>query len=272
MDNDLATYEDDRRDYEDRSPRRESRDEREPDYSRNRSASPNGRVGDSHAPPGYNRIDDDDGNTDGTNVFVTGLVSSLRDEELRDLFAQYGEVVSASIVRDPHSRESRGFGFVNMATAEEADLVLDKLQGYDLHGRNLSLEKAKRKRPRTPTPGRYQGAPKRDMRRNDRFGDRRGGGRRDDYRSYPRAGDRYSGDRYGSSDRGGDRRYRERDYGYGGGYGGSRGGDSYASRRDDRGYGYRDDRGGDYGRDARPPPGDGYGPPPPGGRSYDDRR
>jgi transformer-2 protein len=69
--------------------------------------------------------------------------------------------MTLSIVRDPHSRESRGFGFVNMVSVEDADRVIDALNGAELNGRAISVEKAKRNKPRTPTPGRYQGPPKR---------------------------------------------------------------------------------------------------------------
>ena len=73
------------------------------------------------------------------------------------MFSKYGEVESASIVRDPHSRESRGFGFVNFSRREEAEAALDALHGQELHGRAISVDKAKRSKPRVPTPGRYQG-------------------------------------------------------------------------------------------------------------------
>ena len=99
---------------------------------------------------------------------MTGLSSSLRDDELRELFQQHGEVENASIVRDPHSRDSRGFGFVNMVSPEDADIVIEKLNGFELQGRNISIEKAKRNRPRTPTPGRYQGPPKRGKKKRCR--------------------------------------------------------------------------------------------------------
>lgn len=64
-------------------------------------------------------------------------------------------------MRDPHTRESRGFGFVNMATGEQADAAKSGLQGEVYEGRTLSIEKARRSRPRTPTPGKYFGPPKR---------------------------------------------------------------------------------------------------------------
>ena len=77
-------------------------------------------------------------------MFVTGLSSSLRDEELRELFQQYGEVEQASIVRDPHSRESRGFGFVTMESPEEAEAAVNGLNGTELQGKIIRVEKVGR--------------------------------------------------------------------------------------------------------------------------------
>lgn len=77
------------------------------------------------------------------------------------LFEKYGNVEGCSIMKDPHTQESRGFGFVKMVTAEEADAAKDGLQGENIEGRTLSIEKARRARPRTPTPGKYFGPPKR---------------------------------------------------------------------------------------------------------------
>lgn len=62
-------------------------------------------------------------------------------------------------MRDPHTKESRGFGFVKMITSEEADAAKEGLQGKEYEGRTLSIEKARRARPRTPTPGKYFGPP-----------------------------------------------------------------------------------------------------------------
>lgn len=64
-------------------------------------------------------------------------------------------------MKDPHTQESRGFGFVKMVTAEQADAAKEGLQGENIDGRTLSIEKARRSRPRTPTPGKYFGPPKR---------------------------------------------------------------------------------------------------------------
>ena len=63
----------------------------------------------------------------------------------RGLFDKYGEVESCSIMLDPHTKESRGFGFVKMVTAEQADAAKEGLQGEEIEGRTLSIEKARRR-------------------------------------------------------------------------------------------------------------------------------
>lgn len=99
----------------------------------------------------------------GSNLFVTGIHPKLSEDEVTRLFSKYGNVEKCQIMRDPHTKESRGFGFVNFMTADEADAARDGLQGKELEGRTLSIEKARRSRPRTPTPGKYFGPPKRGM-------------------------------------------------------------------------------------------------------------
>ncbi|KAI1806360.1 RNA-binding domain-containing protein [Daldinia bambusicola] len=219
--------------------------------SRRRSASP--AANQDRAPKEENGNKDEDGSVNpGSNLFVTGIHPRLTEAEVTRLFEKYGEVEKCQIMKDPHTKESRGFGFVKMVTSDQADAAKDGLQGEEIEGRTLSIEKARRARPRTPTPGKYFGPPKREGR--PRFDDRRRGGGyggyggRDDpyrYRSYdrPRYDDR--GDRGYREDRGYDRSYRDA---RGGGYGGG---------REDRGY----DRGYDrnYGRDDRRERGGGGG-------------
>lgn len=77
------------------------------------------------------------------------------------MFEKYGDVEKCQIMRDPHSKESRGFGFVKMVTPDQAEAAKEGLQGEQIEGRTLSIEKARRARPRTPTPGKYFGPPKR---------------------------------------------------------------------------------------------------------------
>lgn len=97
----------------------------------------------------------------GTNLFVTGIHPRLTEDDVMRLFAKYGEVEKCQIMLDPHTKESRGFGFVKMSTLEQADGAKEGLQGESFEGRTLSIEKARRSRPRTPTPGKYFGPPKR---------------------------------------------------------------------------------------------------------------
>lgn len=114
----------------------------------------------SDAPQGESR-GEGQGSNSGSNLFVTGIHTSLNENDLMRMFEKYGQVESCNIMRDPHSQESRGFGFVKMVTSESADAARDALQGQNIEGRTLSIEKARRGRPRTPTPGKYYGPPKR---------------------------------------------------------------------------------------------------------------
>lgn len=105
---------------------------------------------------------DEDGSINpGSNLFVTGIHPRLSETEVTRLFEKYGEVEKCQIMKDPHTKESRGFGFVKMVTSDQADAAKDGLQGEVIEGRTLSIEKARRARPRTPTPGKYFGPPKR---------------------------------------------------------------------------------------------------------------
>lgn len=193
--------------------------------------------------------EDEDAKNEGTNLFVTGISKSVTEPELEDIFSQYGGVDKCQIMNDPHTRESRGFGFVNMLDVTGADSAIAALNGTSVAGRTLSIEKAKRKRPRTPTPGKYFGPPKSRRGGRPRYDDRYRDSRRDYGRRYddrPRYDDPYRRPRY--DDRGDyrDRYYRGRD---------DR--DRYGPRYEDRDrypprdYGDRYER--RYSRDDRPP-------------------
>jgi len=82
----------------------------------------------------------------GSNLFVSGIAPRMTEEEVKELFKKYGEVVRAQVMLDPHTRESRGFGFVQMATPEEAEAAKDGLTGEEKYGRVLTVEKARRGR------------------------------------------------------------------------------------------------------------------------------
>ena len=76
-------------------------------------------------------------------LFVGGLPFSTSEERLREVFAQAGKVESAVVVTDRGTGRSRGFGFVEMSTSEEADQAVSKFNGKDLDGRLLKVERAK---------------------------------------------------------------------------------------------------------------------------------
>jgi RNA recognition motif-containing protein len=75
-------------------------------------------------------------------LFIGGLAFSTPTERLREAFTAAGQVESAAVVTDRDTGRSRGFGFVEMATAEEADKAIAQFNGKDLDGRQLRVEKA----------------------------------------------------------------------------------------------------------------------------------
>ncbi|KAG6813702.1 hypothetical protein H0H92_008109 [Tricholoma furcatifolium] len=97
----------------------------------------------------------------GNNLHVSGLSNKVDTRSLESAFAKIGRVKKASVMYDPHTRESRGFGFVTMESSEEADAAITALNATELMGKTMTVEKARRGRARTPTPGRYYGPPKR---------------------------------------------------------------------------------------------------------------
>ncbi len=78
-------------------------------------------------------------------LFVGGLPWSTTDQELQDLFAQHGQVVSARVVTDRETGKSRGFGFVEMASDAEAQTAIDALDGSEALGRAISVNVARPK-------------------------------------------------------------------------------------------------------------------------------
>ncbi len=76
-------------------------------------------------------------------LYVGGLPYRTTEEELKDAFAQIGEVTSASIITDKMSGRSRGFGFVEMANDDEADKAIESWNGKDFNGRTLVVNEAK---------------------------------------------------------------------------------------------------------------------------------
>ncbi|KAL8506101.1 hypothetical protein ACS0TY_017092 [Phlomoides rotata] len=84
-----------------------------------------------------------------TNLFVSGLSKRTTSEGLRDAFAKFGQVVSAKVVADRVSGYSKGFGFVQYATIQEAESGIKGMDGQFLDGWVIFAEYA---RPRAPSP------------------------------------------------------------------------------------------------------------------------
>ena len=82
-------------------------------------------------------------------LYVGGLPYSVNEDQLRDLFVAHGTVESATVIMDRMSGRSKGFGFVEMSSQEEAQAAIDKLNGTDLEGRNITVNEAKPREPRT---------------------------------------------------------------------------------------------------------------------------
>lgn len=79
----------------------------------------------------------------GKRIYVGNLPFSTNEQELSDLFGQYGAVESVRIVTDRDTGRSRGFAFVEMSTEEDAEKALSSLQGADFGGRTLTVSEAR---------------------------------------------------------------------------------------------------------------------------------
>ncbi|KAL1541090.1 serine/arginine-rich splicing factor SR45a-like [Salvia divinorum] len=101
--------------------------------------------------------DSSDAENPGNNLYVTGLSTRVTKRDLEKHFSTEGKVEEVHLVVNPWTRESRGFGFVTMSSLKEAERCIKYLDGSVLEGRVVSVEKARRRRGRTPTPGRYLG-------------------------------------------------------------------------------------------------------------------
>ena len=88
------------------------------------------------------------------NIYVGKLSYEVTEEDLRLAFEPFGQVESATIIKDKHSGQSKGFGFVEMASKAEGQSAIDGLNGKELKGRALNVNEA---RPRTESRGSGKG-------------------------------------------------------------------------------------------------------------------
>jgi cold-inducible RNA-binding protein len=80
------------------------------------------------------------------NIYVGNLPFSSTSADLEDLFGEYGQVDSASVISDRETGRSRGFGFVEMASDDDARRAIEELDGSDLGGRSLKVNEARPRR------------------------------------------------------------------------------------------------------------------------------
>lgn len=124
-------------------------------------------------------------------LYVGNLAFQTSSEDLQQLFAQAGTVQSASVIEDRDTGRSRGFGFVEMASKEEGESAISQFNGKEFNGRNLTVNEA---RPR-----------------EDRGGNRGGGGGRGGYGGGNRGGGGGRGGYGGGGNRGGGGGYGNRE-------------------------------------------------------------
>jgi len=106
-----------------------------------------------------------------TKLYVGNLAFQTTSEDLKSLFAQAGTVESASVIEDRMTGRSRGFAFVEMSTADEANAAIEQFNGTEVSGRALKVNEAK---PRENGGGGGRGF---GGNRGGRYGGNRGGGR-----------------------------------------------------------------------------------------------
>jgi len=86
----------------------------------------------------------------GNKLYVGGLPYAVTDARLEEIFSAHGTVESANVIADKFTGQSRGFGFVEMSSGDEAQKAIESLNGTQLDGRTLTVNEAK---PRAPRDG-----------------------------------------------------------------------------------------------------------------------
>src|SRR3989344_7032672 len=84
-----------------------------------------------------------------TKLYVGSLAYSVNDDQLKDLFAAVGTVTSAQVIVDRDTNQSKGFGFVEMSTEDEAKEAIKQLNGKEIDGRTLVVNEARPKEERS---------------------------------------------------------------------------------------------------------------------------
>ena len=101
-------------------------------------------------------------------LFVRNMSYDLTDDQLKEIFESAGTVVSAKVITDRYTGNSRGFGFVEMSTKEEAQKAIEMFHEQELEGRNLLVNEARPQKPREYRPRNdYGQSSRRDSRRDN---------------------------------------------------------------------------------------------------------
>ena len=87
------------------------------------------------------------------NIYVSNLSFNVQDEDLKEFFAEYGEVTSAEVITDKFTGRSRGFGFVEMSDDSAAQKAIQELDGATVEGRAIKVSEAKPREQRPSTGG-----------------------------------------------------------------------------------------------------------------------
>ncbi len=87
------------------------------------------------------------------NIYVSNLSFNVQDEDLKEFFAEYGEVTSAKVITDKFTGRSRGFGFVEMSDDAAAQKAIQELDGATVEGRAIKVSEAKPREQRPSTGG-----------------------------------------------------------------------------------------------------------------------
>jgi len=88
----------------------------------------------------------------GNKLYVGNLDYGVTGQQLEELFAQAGQVVSASVITDRYSGRSKGFGFVEMSSSEESQKAIEMFNNKDFEGRSIIVSEARPQQPRESRP------------------------------------------------------------------------------------------------------------------------
>lgn len=91
------------------------------------------------------------------NIFVGNLNYAITEDDMREIFEEYGELTSVKLITDKFTGRSKGFGFVEMANAEEAQKAIEELNGAEVEGRSMVVNESIEKKRDNNRGGGFRG-------------------------------------------------------------------------------------------------------------------